>query len=134
MVGSYVKFQTPHMFSSVAGRPFPLQNCTSNHTASSLQVSCIESFDGGLPQIFLMELLELPSYATKFNVSVNQTPPEFRLFGIETGTTYEIRLYAVNAKGRSDPVILETVTFKGVAKYSSKNQYRFLFYYYLFFI
>ncbi|KAI5740682.1 hypothetical protein M8J76_006082 [Diaphorina citri] len=104
-----------------AGRPFPLQNCTSNHTADSLQVSCIDSFDGGLPQVFLMELVELPTYVTKFNITVNQTPPEFKIFGIESGTTYEIRLYAVNAKGKSDPVILETVTFKGVAKYSSAS-------------
>uniref|UniRef100_A0A8D8QCP0 Titin n=1 Tax=Cacopsylla melanoneura TaxID=428564 RepID=A0A8D8QCP0_9HEMI len=104
-----------------AGRPFPLQNCTSNHTDSSLQVSCVENFDGGLPQVFLMELVELPTYVTKFNISVNQTPPEFKIFGIEAGTTYEIRLYAVNAKGKSDPVILETVTFKGVAKYSSAS-------------
>lgn len=79
--------------------------------------------------MFLMELVELATLVPRFNVSVNHTPPQFRLDGIESGTTYEIRLYAVNAKGRSDPVTLETVTFKGVAKYSSKLE--FLFHYFI---
>uniref|UniRef100_A0A1B6C6V9 Uncharacterized protein n=1 Tax=Clastoptera arizonana TaxID=38151 RepID=A0A1B6C6V9_9HEMI len=101
-----------------AGRPFPLQNCSvTNHTSDSLHVECLENFDGGLPQGFLMELLELPDLVPKFNVSVSKTPPVFDLFGIESGASYQVNLYAINAKGRSDPVVLETIKFKGVAKY-----------------
>lgn len=44
------------------GRPFHLQNCSvANQSIDSLNVECVENFDGGLPQTFLMELLELPS-------------------------------------------------------------------------
>ncbi|KAG8253862.1 hypothetical protein J6590_024216 [Homalodisca vitripennis] len=101
-----------------AGRPFPLLNCTvTNHTSDSLHVECLESFDGGLPQMFLMELLELPERTPRFNVTVTRAPPIFEIYGIESGASYQVNLYALNAKGRSDPVTLETVTFKGVAKY-----------------
>lgn len=48
-------------YSIFLGRPFPLSNCTvANQSADGLRVECLEGFDGGLPQSFLMELLELP--------------------------------------------------------------------------
>lgn len=67
-----------------------------------------------------MELLELPDLIPRFNVTLSKGPPVFELYGIESGSSYKVNLYAVNAKGRSDPVALETVTFKGVAKYTGK--------------
>lgn len=81
----------------------------------------MENFDGGLPQNFLMELLEIPNMESKFNVSVNGRPPLFYLHGIESSASYKVKLFAVNAKGLSDPVFLETSSFKGAAKYTSKN-------------
>lgn len=101
----------------VAGRPSQLQNCTLiNQTSSSLQVDCMEGFDGGLPQSFLMEILELPSLRPKVNYTTYRTPPVFTANGLDTGASYRIILYAENAKGRSDPTIIDPVTFKGVAK------------------
>ncbi|KOB78250.1 Uncharacterized protein OBRU01_02793, partial [Operophtera brumata] len=86
------------------GRPFHLQNCTvANQSIDSLYVECVENFDGGLPQTFLMELLELPSLIVRYNVSTNRTPPYFEIRGLPPGVSYRIDLYAVNAKGRSDP-------------------------------
>lgn len=109
------------MLSLVAGRPFPLLNCSVvNQTSDSLQVECTESFDGGLPQSFMMEILELPTHRTIMNVTTLKTPPIFSAEGLEAGATYRIHLYAINAKGRSDPTIIDPVTFKGVAKYTSK--------------
>ncbi|RZF43924.1 hypothetical protein LSTR_LSTR015732, partial [Laodelphax striatellus] len=103
----------------VAGRPFPLLNCSvTNQTSDSLHVDCAESFDGGLPQSFVMELLQLPELVSRFNVTVAHGPPSFALYGIQPGVSYRVSLYAVNAKGRSDPITLETITFKGVAKYT----------------
>lgn len=53
------------------GRPFPLQNCTiAKESSDSLQVDCIESFDGGLPQGFLLELVEVPSLRLVRNMSL----------------------------------------------------------------
>ncbi|KDR21492.1 hypothetical protein L798_04051, partial [Zootermopsis nevadensis] len=101
------------------GRPFPLINCSVvNQTSDSLHVECLESFDGGLPQSFLMELLELPSLRPRYNVTVARGPPVFDIYGMEPGASYQVNLYAVNAKGRSESYIIEAVTFKGVAKFT----------------
>ncbi|CAH1392897.1 unnamed protein product [Nezara viridula] len=110
--------KTPCVYQVVAaGRPFPLINCSiTNQTLESLQVECVEGFDGGLPQWFTMELLQLPALTPRFNVT--STKPSFSLTGVETGTSYQVLLYSVNSKGRSEPLILETVSFKGVAKYT----------------
>ncbi|XP_028031278.1 hemicentin-1 [Bombyx mandarina] len=114
--------KVPCLFQLVAaGRPFPLQNCTvANQSIDSLYVECVENFDGGLPQTFLMELLELPSLAVRYNVSTNRTPPYFEIKGLPPGVSYRIELYAVNAKGRSDVSTIETVTLKGQAKFTGE--------------
>ncbi|CAG9837580.1 unnamed protein product [Diabrotica balteata] len=98
-------------------RPSQLQNCTLiNQTSNSMQVDCMEGFDGGLPQSFLMEVLELPSLRPRLNLTTYRTPPVFSANGLDAGASYRIILYAENAKGRSDPTIIDPVTFKGVAK------------------
>lgn len=53
------------------GRPFSLQNCTvSNQSSDSLHVECVEGFNGGLPQGFILELLEMPSSKQVRNLSL----------------------------------------------------------------
>lgn len=53
------------------GRPFALQNCSMERgSPDSVQVDCIESFDGGLPQGFLLELVEVPSLRLVRNMSL----------------------------------------------------------------
>ncbi|XP_041969482.1 hemicentin-1-like [Aricia agestis] len=115
--------KVPCLFQLVAaGRPFHLQNCTvANQSLDALYVECVENFDGGLPQTFLMELLELPSLTVRYNVSTNRTPPYFEIRGLPPGVSYRIDLYAVNAKGRSDVSTIETVTLRGQAKYTGES-------------
>ncbi|XP_063895906.1 nephrin [Helicoverpa armigera] len=115
--------KVPCLFQLVAaGRPFHLQNCSvANQSIDSLNVECVENFDGGLPQTFLMELLELPSLIVRYNVSTNRTPPYFEIRGLPPGVSYRIDLYAVNAKGRSDVSTIETVTLKGQAKFTGEG-------------
>lgn len=67
-----------------------------------------------------MEVLELPSLRPRLNITSYRLPPTFTARGLDEGTSYRILLYAVNAKGRSDPIVLEPVTFKGVAKLQGK--------------
>ncbi|XP_055586991.1 titin [Uranotaenia lowii] len=112
--------KTPCVFQVVAaGRPFALQNCTiSNQSSDSLHIECIEGFDGGLPQIFLLELVEVPTLRLVRNLSLQHPPVQFFLDNLEPGTSYRIILFAANAKGRSEPVIVDDITFKGVAKYT----------------
>lgn len=53
-----------------------LQNCSVvNQSAAGLQVECIEGFDGGLPQVFYMEVLELPSMMVNGPDSRSMTSP-----------------------------------------------------------
>ncbi|XP_076260413.1 sidestep IV transmembrane protein isoform X2 [Rhynchophorus ferrugineus] len=100
----------------IAGRPSQLQNCSLlNQTSNSLQVECVEGYDGGLTQSFLMEVLELPSLRSRFNLTTYKAP-SFVADGLDPGTSYRIMLYAVNKKGRSEPTVIDPVTFKGVAK------------------
>ncbi|XP_047114831.1 neural cell adhesion molecule 2 isoform X1 [Schistocerca piceifrons] len=115
--------RAPCVFQVVAaGRPFPLVNCTVvNQTSDSLHVECLESFDGGLPQSFLMEVLELPQLQLRRNATAGRAPPAFDVFGLEAGASYQVRLYAVNAKGRSEAYVIDAVTFKGVAKFTGPS-------------
>ncbi|XP_055525427.1 hemicentin-1 [Wyeomyia smithii] len=112
--------KAPCIFQVVAaGRPFALQNCTiSNQSSDSLHIECIEGFDGGLPQLFLLELVEVPTSRLVRNLSLQHPPVQFFLDNLEPGTSYRIILFAANAKGRSEPVIVDDITFKGVAKYT----------------
>lgn len=104
-----------------AGRPFSLVNCTiTNYTDSALEIECLESFDGGLPQSFQMELLQYPSMVSKYNVTTTRSPPIFQVFGIDTSATYQVKLYAINAKGVSDPVIFDQIYFRGFSNNYTK--------------
>ena len=67
-----------------------------------------------------MEILELPSLRPRLNVTTYRTPPTFLADGLDPGMSYRIMLYAVNAKGKSEPTTIDPVTFKGVAKLQGK--------------
>ena len=59
------------------------------------------------------------------SLSHQQHPPvQFFIDNLEPGSSYRIILFAANAKGRSEPVIIDDITFKGVAKYTGKGQRR----------
>ncbi|XP_076750373.1 neural cell adhesion molecule 2 isoform X2 [Xylocopa sonorina] len=111
--------KTPCLFQIIiAGKPYPLQNCTAvqstgpyayrlghedfkatdSRDADWLIVRCAEGFDGERSSSF---------------------GPVFEVPGLEPGRKYRLHLYAVNAKGRSDPVVLEPVTLKAVAMYTT---------------
>lgn len=49
-----------------------------------------------------------------------RAPVAFFIDNLEPGSSYRIILFAVNAKGRSEPTIIDDITFKGVAKYTGK--------------
>ena len=53
------------------GRPFALQNCSvSNQSIDTIHVECIEGFDGGLPQMFLLEMVEIPTLKLVRNLTL----------------------------------------------------------------
>ncbi|XP_033228729.1 hemicentin-1-like isoform X2 [Belonocnema kinseyi] len=138
--------KTPCLFQIiVAGKPYPLQNCSAQQSTGPyayrmghedfkttdpkdvdwLIVRCNEGFDGGLPLTsFELEVFGEDNDDHMNTIYLNRTTgstsgPIFEIAGLEPGRNYRLLIYAVNAKGRSDPVILEPVTLKGVAMYTT---------------
>ncbi|XP_050301170.1 nephrin isoform X3 [Anthonomus grandis grandis] len=94
-----------------AGKPDSLSNCTiSNQTSDSIYIECSEGFDGGLPQVFVMEVYE--SANRKLVSNVTSRVPLFIVTGLESGAAFDIALYAMNKKGRSTITHLPAFTLK----------------------
>lgn len=47
--------------------------------------------------------------------------PSFSVEGMEPGVVFRFIVYAVNGKGRSEPFILDGITFRGVAKLTGEH-------------
>ncbi|XP_020300402.1 hemicentin-2-like [Pseudomyrmex gracilis] len=133
------KQRTPCLFQVIAaGRPYALHNCSATEMSAPLDVEelgtksgtglvvrCLEGYDGGLPiYSYLLEVVaDEDGGPILLNKSVPASPngPTFEVAGLTTGRSYRLFLYAINAKGRSEPAILEPVTLKGVAMYTTGN-------------
>lgn len=102
------------------GKPESPYNCTlSNQTTESLSVECSAGFDGGQPQHFLLELFD--QHTGKLQASIiSKENVAFTVHDLESGKVLNMALYAVNAKGRSDPTILEGFTLKAAEKQTGK--------------
>ncbi|XP_015589781.1 uncharacterized protein LOC107265151 isoform X5 [Cephus cinctus] len=102
-------------------------DCSLHNETSALEVNCIPGSDGGLPQHFLLEvrggslgqaqtgLLQAPQSDQGV---IGEAPPiyqernpkpVFQLHDLEPGYEYTVAIYAVNNRGRSDPVLLENI-------------------------
>ncbi|XP_055684288.1 hemicentin-2 isoform X1 [Lutzomyia longipalpis] len=100
----------PCMFQVVlAGFPSAVSNCTLyNQTQVSTEIQCIAGYDGGLPQVFVLELYSQRTGRTRLNFT-NSEEPYFILDSLETlsslmtaeNETLAARVFAVNQKGRS---------------------------------
>lgn len=133
-----------HIFQVIAaGRPYALHNCSTTEMSAPLDaeelnaksgtgliVRCLEGYDGGLP-IYSYQL-EVVADEDGGPILLNKTMPAspngptFEVAGLTTGRSYRLFLYAINAKGRSEPAILEPVTLKGVAMYTTGEYIDFL--------
>ncbi|XP_054284356.1 nephrin-like [Macrosteles quadrilineatus] len=100
-----------------AGRPDPLGNCTiANQTAEMLEVECDPGYDGGLPQLFVMEIYDGLDQTLVNNVSSRS--PAFLVTGLPSGLELDLVLYSVNNKGRSRPHLLHAYTLRSAARRS----------------
>ncbi|XP_023245527.1 synaptogenesis protein syg-2 [Copidosoma floridanum] len=119
----------PCLFQLVAaGKPFPVRNCSlANQTYTSVEVRCIAGYDGGLPQEFVLEVYHgdldsLASLRSLYNVTAKEEP-FFELSGlkasVDAGT--HVVVYAINAKGRSQPIVLSEVTFRDAERRTGQD-------------
>ncbi|KAF2352792.1 Fibronectin type III [Trinorchestia longiramus] len=95
--------------------PDPPQNCSiANQTTDAIEVLCGKGFDGGLPQLFHMEVYESQSGRLYRNLS--SPSPVFRMTSMQPGLPFTMHAYAANNKGRSAVAQLETFTLKVAEK------------------
>ncbi|KAH8023617.1 hypothetical protein HPB51_015113 [Rhipicephalus microplus] len=103
----------PCAFSLVPARnPDPPRNCSlQNRTASAFAVECEPGDDGGMPPVYVLQVLD------QFNRSllhVNATDrPAWTVSGLSSGTRLSLVLYAVTSKGRSAMTLLRAKTLAG---------------------
>ncbi|XP_023033100.1 uncharacterized protein LOC6638446 isoform X2 [Drosophila willistoni] len=102
-----------------AGEPDPLLNCTLlNQTSTGFQIECIEGFDGGLQQDFIMEVYV--NGTTRYPKIYKSKTPYFEVRGLVPGMGYNVFLIAHNSKGRSNATILQVYTLKDPEKQTVK--------------
>lgn len=97
-----------------------MSNCTlQNQTTDSIFIECIEGFDGGLLQEFVMEIYDPQNH--KLVSSISSKSPIFIVGGLESGLTFDVELYASNKKGKSSVVRLQTYTLKSAEKHAGRE-------------
>ncbi|CAG4932230.1 unnamed protein product [Parnassius apollo] len=117
-----------------AARPSSPRNCTlqirSNNTGGDnnlLYIRCVAGYDGGSPQMFVLEALDPITSKTRYNISVNETDgiATFWLDMSQLPTekysddvTLNLLIYARNIKGESERTLLENIEFQDAAKHT----------------
>nr|XP_029724977.1 neural cell adhesion molecule 1-B-like [Aedes albopictus] len=121
--------QWPCFFQVVlAGLPSTVKNCSiNNQTQSSVEVQCLAGYDGGLPQIFMLELISSRSGRMRYNIT-NPDEPYFAIESLESlihytnlyddlsdDNSFKAVIYAVNQKGRSQGVVVKDFYFENTS-------------------
>ena len=115
-------------------KPDRPRNCWTNSTSEELQITCEPGYDGGLKQFFVLEVRLAPNSSTsdsghpvveqlndqaassseiktiKLLRRMQKENPVFNIVQLDIGTPYLLTLYAVNLKGKSEPVVLTPET------------------------
>ena len=81
-----------------------------SQTTELLQVECQPGHDGGLEQVFVLEVVDGLSGLGLANVST--TSPQFTVTGLNPGREVRLVIFAENNNGRSSVVELEVFTTK----------------------
>ncbi|KAM7314104.1 neural cell adhesion molecule 2 [Ixodes scapularis] len=89
-----------------AGPPDMVQNCSmTNQTEDTVAVTCVEGYDGGLPQSFRLELHDTAHRLLRNNVT-SDSGATFVARGLPPGTSFVAAVYAFNSRGRSQPKVI----------------------------
>ena len=92
-----------------------MSNCTvDNRTYTSVVVSCVPGYDGGIAQTFILEVIPsafFPSLDIQNKIeSIHY--PQFRIENLPAGTEFKVLVYAVNEKGKSDKTEIRVWTMR----------------------
>jgi len=121
-LGCELKFTYYFAFRLPLGHPDTPFNCTLlNQTTESLEVDCVEGFDGGQPQYFLLEVFDMQTGMLQANISSKF--PAFSVSGLGPGMVLKMLVYAANSKGKSEPVVVEGFTLKVAEKQTGESRF-----------
>ncbi|CAL1269818.1 unnamed protein product, partial [Larinioides sclopetarius] len=99
-----------------AGVPEEPQNCqVTNRTSDCIYLDCESGEDGGLQQIFQLEVMSTDSDKFIANLT-SRSSPSFIVCSLPPKESFILVVYAVNSKGRSKQVALHSSTLAGPAK------------------
>ncbi|XP_039281598.1 nephrin [Nilaparvata lugens] len=103
-----------------AGKPDQPTNCSIvNQTADALRIECMEGFDGGLTQQFVMEVYDAQTQMLVGNVT--SSTAHFTIAQLHSGIGFDILLYAANGKGISRPTTLHAYTLKSAERRTAET-------------
>ena len=93
----------------ILGVPDPVEDCKAvNISTDSLSVRCQHGDDGGLPQVFSLEVVSTKTHRLVRNLT--STSSQWTIGNLVPGVTYLLTTYAHNRKGRSKKIILRVST------------------------
>ncbi|XP_050699115.1 nephrin-like [Eriocheir sinensis] len=96
-----------------AGKPDVPSSCLAfNETENSVSVSCEPGYSGGVDQSFLLEAWD----DGVVRATDTSDSPLLQVSGLRPGTRYTLKIFAVNAMGRSQPYIFTAFTLTDVAE------------------
>ena len=104
--------EEPCVFRIIPARPpSPPTDCmVLNQTTDHLHVECKPGFDGGLQQVFLLDVVDVLNNVILANVSSPR--PLFTITGLNPGRDLKLVIYSQNRNGKSPTVTLEGFTTK----------------------
>ncbi|XP_042243331.1 nephrin-like isoform X2 [Homarus americanus] len=114
--------KTPCSFTVIsAGPPEEVTGCTvDNVTSHSSSIVCSPGFNGGLPQMFLLQVWkEEPPKVDELVVNISLAQSEFLVRSLVPGHHYRSEVTAHNARGAAPPVTLHIHTLKEAEMHKS---------------
>ncbi|XP_061384516.1 protein turtle homolog B-like isoform X2 [Danaus plexippus] len=123
-----------------AARPSPPRNCTvstgnnSNWIEDSIEeaidylvVKCVAGYDGGLPQLVVLEALDSHSGVLRLNITANETngvvvflvPLEVLWSG---GKALRLTVHSKNDKGASDRIVIQALSYQDPERRTDGSQ------------
>ncbi|XP_076325658.1 protein turtle homolog B-like isoform X2 [Tachypleus tridentatus] len=108
--------KSPCIFSIVsAGPPNPLQNCfVLNQTENQITIECMEQHNTEITDEFSLEVYSVED--NRLQANLTSKFPRFQIRDLPEGTHFRLLVYAWNAKGKSDVVVISAHTHKPADK------------------
>ncbi|GFV48633.1 uncharacterized protein TNCV_5069181 [Trichonephila clavipes] len=98
------------------GVPEEPKSCqVTNRTSDCIYLGCESGEDGGLQQIFQIEVMSTDSDKFLANLTARNSP-NFIVCSLPPKESFILVVYAINSKGRSKQVTIHTSTLPGLSK------------------